>query len=129
MNSAHVARLTEGMNLAEIQHEMQKLGDFRTPPSQFHTIENGVEVVYVKKSGLQDQMKRLLMSVDMKADQGRPLSNLILSACKKIGIDISDHSFQNIREALINGNGNFQAEMDSLVIREAMSRHIKGHGF
>jgi hypothetical protein len=48
MNLTKVARLTEGMNLGAIQSEMSKLGDFRSPPSQYHTMENGVEVVYVK---------------------------------------------------------------------------------
>jgi hypothetical protein len=50
MNSTNVARLTEGMSLADIQGEMSKLGNFRSPPSQYHTMENGVEVVYVKIS-------------------------------------------------------------------------------
>ncbi len=48
MNLTKVARLTEGMNLGSIQSEMSKLGDFRSPPSQYHTMENGVEVIYVK---------------------------------------------------------------------------------
>jgi hypothetical protein len=42
MNLTKVARLTEGMNLGAIQSEMSKLGDFRSPPSQYHTMENGV---------------------------------------------------------------------------------------
>jgi hypothetical protein len=42
MNAGNVARLTEGMSLADIQREIHKLGDFRTPPSQHHTMENGV---------------------------------------------------------------------------------------
>jgi hypothetical protein len=50
MNLTKVARLTEGMNLGDIQGEMSKLGDFRSPPSKYHTIENGVEVVCVKIS-------------------------------------------------------------------------------
>jgi hypothetical protein len=57
MNLTKVARLTEGMNLGAIQSEMSKLGDFRSPPSQYHTMENGVEVIYVKKSGPQDKLK------------------------------------------------------------------------
>ena len=48
MNLTKVAMLTEGMNLGSIQSEMSKLGDFRSPPSQYHTMENGVEVIYVK---------------------------------------------------------------------------------
>jgi hypothetical protein len=48
MSSARMARLTEGMSLTDIQREMHKLGEFRSPPSQYHTMENGVEVVYVK---------------------------------------------------------------------------------
>lgn len=129
MNSARIARLTEGMNLGDIQREMNKLGDFRTPPAQFHTMENGVEVIYVKNSGLPDLLKRLIMSDDMKADQGSPLANLILTACQKIGVDISDNRFQNIREILINGNGSFHAEMDNLVALEVMVRHISSNGF
>jgi hypothetical protein len=38
MNLAKAARLTEGMNLGSIQSEMSKLGDFRTPPAQYHTM-------------------------------------------------------------------------------------------
>lgn len=40
MNLAYVVRLTDGMNLADIQREMQKLTAFRTPFSQFHTMQN-----------------------------------------------------------------------------------------
>jgi hypothetical protein len=129
MNSANMARLTEGMSLADIQGEMSKLGNFRSPPSQYHTMENGVEVVYVKKSGPQEKLKRLVMSENMKVDQARPLSNLILTACKKIGVDSSDRDYQNIREALINGNGGFHAEMINLATQEAIFQHVKKHGF
>ena len=120
MNSANVARLTEGMSLADIQREMSKLGNFHSPPSHYHTMENGVEVVYVKKSGPQDRLKRLIMSEDMKVDEARPLSNLIFNACKKIGVDVSDSRYQNISEALINGNEDFQSDMRDLVGLEFM---------
>jgi hypothetical protein len=122
MNLTKVARLTEGMNLGAIQGEMSKLGDFRSPPSQYHTMEDGVEVVYVKNSAPQDKLKRLVMSDDMKVDQARPLSNLILNACKKIGVDVSDSLYQNIREAIIKGNGDFHSDMHDLVGIEAMSK-------
>jgi hypothetical protein len=120
MGSARVARLTEGMNLADIQREMHKLGEFRSPPSQYYTMENGQEVIYVKKSGPQDRLKRLIMSEDMKVDEARPLSNLILNACKKIGVDVSDSRYRNVREALINGDVDFQSDMRDLVGLEFM---------
>ena len=129
MNLTKVARLTEGMSLGAIQSEMRKLGEFRSPPSQYHTMENGVEVVYVKKSGPQDKLKRLIMSEDMRADEAKPLSNLILNACKKIGVDDSNSGYQNILEALINGNGDFQGEMVDLATQEAMFQHVRKHGF
>jgi hypothetical protein len=129
MNLTKVARLTEGMNLGAIQGEMSKLGDFRSPPSQYHTMEDGVEVIYVKNSGPQDKLKRLVMSDDMKVDQARPLSNLILTACEKIGVDSSDRDYKNIREALINGNGDFHREMNYLVAQEDTLRHVRQHGF
>ena len=122
MNSTRVARLTEGMSLADIQRELNKLGEFRNPPSQHHTMENGVEVVYVKKSGPQDRLKRMIMSDDMKVDEARPLANLILNACERIGIDASDSRYQNIREAIINGNGDFHSDMRDLVGLEAMNK-------
>ena len=74
-------------------------------------------------------MKRLVMSADMRADEARPLTNLILNACKKIGVDISGSGYKNIREALVNGNGNFHLEMQNLVLQEAMSQYSRGHGF
>jgi hypothetical protein len=129
MNLTKVARLTEGMNLGAIQSEMSKLGNFRSPPSQYHTMENGVEVVYVKKSGPQDKLKRLIMSDDMKADEAKPLSNLILTACKKIGVDDSDSGYQKIREALINGNDDFYGELINLATQEAMVQHIRKDRF
>jgi hypothetical protein len=129
MNLTKVAILKEGMSLGDIQSEMNKLGNFRSPPSQYHTMENGVEVVYVKNSGPQDKLKRLVMSDDMKVDQARPLSNLILNACKKIGVDVSDGRYQNIREAIINGNGDYHREMNNLVAQEDMLRHVRQHGF
>jgi len=129
MNSTNVARLTEGMNLGAIQSEMSKLGNFRSLPSPYHTMENGVEVVYVKKSGPQDRLKRLIMSDEMKVDQARPLANLILQACKNIDVDDSDSGYQNLRDALINGNGDFHGEMINLVTREAMFQHVRNHGF
>ena len=122
MGSARVARLTEGMSLADIQREMNKLGEFRTAPSQYHTMENGQEVNYVKKSGPQDRLKRLVMSDDMRADVARPLSNLILHACKRIGIDVTDSRYQSIREALVSDNGDFQSDMRDLVGLEAMTK-------
>ena len=122
MNSRNVARLTEGMNLGAIQSEMSKVGEFRSPPSQYHTMENGMEVVYVKKSGPQDRLKRLIMSDDMKVDEARPLANLILKACEKIGIDASDSRYQNIREAIINGNGDFHSDMRDLAGLEVMKK-------
>ena len=122
MNLTKVARLTEGMNLGAIQSEMRKLGNFRSPPSQYHTMENGQEVIYVKKSGPQDRLRRLVMSDDMKADEASPLANLILNACKKIGVDITDGRYQNIREALVTGNGDFHSDMRDLVVLEAMSK-------
>lgn len=128
MNSTNVARLTEGMNLRAIQSEMRKLGNLRSPPSQYHTMENGVEVVYVKKSGPQERLKRLIMSDEMKVDQARPLANLISKACKNIDVDDSDSGYQNLREALINGNGDFHGEMTNLVTLEAMFQHIRNHG-
>jgi len=129
MNLTKVARLTEGMNLRAIQAEMSKLGDFRSPPSQYHTMESGVEVIYVKNSGPQDKLKRLVMSDDMKVDQARPLSNLILTACEKIGVDSSDRDYQNIREALITGNGDFQGKISDLATQEAIFQHVRKHGF
>lgn len=129
MNSTNVARLTEGMNLGAIQSEMSKLGNFRSPPSQYHTMENGVEVVYVKKSGPQDRLKRLIMSDEMKVDQARPLANLILKACKNIDVDDSDSGYQNLREALINENGDFHGEMINLVTQEAIFQYVRNHGF
>lgn len=129
MNSVNVARLTEGMSLGEIHLEMRKLGDFRSPPSQYHTMENGVEVVYVKKSGPQDRLKRLLMSQDMKVNEARPLANLILNACEKIGVDVSDSGYQNIREALINGNGDFHPEMNNLATQELLNKYVRKNGF
>ena len=120
MNLTKVARLTEGMNLRAIQGEMSKLGNFRSPPSQYHTMENGVEVVYVKNSSPQEKLKRLVMSDDMKVDQVRPLSNLILNACKNIGVDVSDSRYKNIREALVTGNGDFHSDMRDLVGLEFM---------
>jgi hypothetical protein len=129
MNSRNVARLTEGMNLGAIQSEMSKVGEFRSPPSQYHMMENGMEVVYVKKSGPQDRLKRLIMSDDMKVDEARPLANLILNACKKIDVDDSDDRYQNVREALVNGNGDFYGELMNLATQEAMDQHIRKHGF
>ncbi len=122
MGSARVARLTEGMSLADIQREMGKLGDFRTPPSQHHTMKNGQEVIYVKKSSPQDRLKWLVMSDDMRVDEARPLSNLILHACEKIGVDVTDSRYQSVREALVSGNGDFQSNMRDLVGLEAMSK-------
>jgi uncharacterized protein YeeX (DUF496 family) len=129
MNSVNVARLTEGMSLGEIHLEMRKLGDFRSPPSQYHTMENGVEVVYVKKYGPKDRLKRLLMSQDMKVNEARPLANLILNACEKIGVDVSDSGYQNIREALINGNGDFHPEMNNLATQELLNKYVRKNGF
>ncbi len=120
MSSARVARLTEGMSLADIQREMNKLGEFRSPPSQYHTMENGQEVIYVKKSSPQDRLKRLVMSDGMKVDEARPLANLILNACKNIGVDVNDVRYQNIRESLVTGGGDFQSDMQDLVCLEAM---------
>ena len=122
MNLTKVARLTEGMNLEAIQGEMSKLGDFRSPPSQYHTMENGQEVIYVKKSGPQDRLRRLVMSDEMKVGEASPLANLILNACKKIGVDVADGRYQNIREALVNGNVDFHSDMRDLVVLEAMSK-------
>ncbi len=120
MSSARVARLTEGMSLADIQREMNKLGEFRSPPSQYHTMESGQEVIYVKKSSPQDRLKRLVMSDGMKVDEARPLANLILNACKNIGVDVNDVRYQNIRESLVTGGGDFQSDMQDLVCLEAM---------
>ncbi len=120
MSSARVARLTEGMSLADIQREMNKLGEFRSPPSQYHTMENGQEVIYVKKSSPQDRLKRLVMSDGMKVGEARPLANLILNACKNIGVDVNDVRYQNIRESLVTGGGDFQSDMQDLVCLEAM---------
>jgi hypothetical protein len=120
MSSASVARLTEGMSLVEIQKEMNKLGTFHIPPVQHHTVENGIEVIYVKKAGPQDRLRRLIMSDEMKTDEARPLANLILNACKKIGVDISDSRYQNVREALISDKGDFHSDMQDLVGKEAM---------
>ena len=122
MNLTKVATLKEGMSLRDIQREMSKLGDFRSPPSQYHTMENGVEVVYVKKSGPQDRLRRLVLSDEMKADEASPLANLILNACEKIGVDIADGRYQNIREALVTGNGDFHSDMRDLVGLEAMRK-------
>jgi hypothetical protein len=69
------------------------------------------------------------MSDDMKVDEARPLANLILNACKKIGVDSSDRDYQNIREALINGNGDFHGEMINLATREVMVQHVRKNGF
>ncbi len=122
MGSARMARLTEGMSLADIQREMNKLGEFRTPPSQYHTMENGQEVIYVKKSGPQDRLKRLVMSDDMKADEARPLCNLILHACKKVNIDDTDGRYRNIRQALITGNESFASDLKDLVAIEVIKK-------
>jgi hypothetical protein len=122
MGSARRVRLTEGMSLEDIQGEINKLGEFRTPPSQYHTMENGQEVIYVKKSGPQDRLKRLVMSDDMRADEARPLCNLILQACKKIDVDDTDGRYRNIRQALITGNENFASDLKDLVAIEVMKK-------
>jgi hypothetical protein len=48
---------------------------------------------------------------------------------RKIGVDSSDRDYQNIREALINGNGNFQGKISDLATQEAMFQHVRKHGF
>lgn len=122
MRNVTVARLTEGMSLADIQRELGKLGPLRSPPSQHHTMENGVEVVYVKQSLPYDKLRRKFMSNDMRTDEARPLASLILQACKKINIQITDSRYQSIRESLISHKGEFESNMADLVATEIMKK-------
>jgi hypothetical protein len=99
---------------------MNKLGNFRSPPSQYHTMEKWSVGCARKKSGPQDRLKLLLMSEGMRVDEARPLANLVLNACKRIDVDFPASDYQNIREAPINGNGDFHSDMSNLVGLEFM---------
>ena len=123
MSSGLVARLTADMNLAQIQDKLSELGEFRSAPSQHHTMEKGIEVIYVKKSSPQDRLKRLIMSDDMKADAAMPLANLILNACKNIKVDSTDSRYQNIHKALTTGKGDFSSELANLVLQETLNKN------
>lgn len=122
MRNLTVARLTEGMSLADIQQELRKLGPLNSPPLQHHTMENGVEVIYVKQSLPQDKLRRKFMSSEMRTDEARPLANLILQACEKIKIQITDSRYQGIRESFISNKGEFESNMTDLVATEIMKK-------
>ena len=106
MKNIPTVRLSPDMNLKQIVDEIQKLDVSKGKLHQKSKIENGVEVVYLRRATAMDSIKNLFMGSAKRKESREPAFKLISTIAEKINLKESSVLMKNIKEQLNSGKGN-----------------------
>jgi hypothetical protein len=106
MKNIPTVRLSPDMNLKQIVDEIQNLDLSKGKLHQKSKIENGVEVVYLRRATAMDSIKNLFMSSVKRKESHEPAFKLISTKAGEIGLSEGSGLMINIKEHLNSGKGN-----------------------
>ena len=103
MNNLSSVRLSADMSLDAITKEIAKLDGSNGRLQQKSKIENGVEVVYLRRATAKDSIKNLFMGSAKRKESREPAFNLIRERAKAEGLDANHSLITNIKTSLKSG--------------------------
>lgn len=103
MGNIPSVRLSADMNLDAITKEIAKLDGSNGRLQQKSKIENGIEVVYLRRATAKDAIKNLFMSSAKRKESREPAFNLIRDRAKAEGLDANHSLMANIKTSLKSG--------------------------
>lgn len=103
MGNIPSVRLSADMSLDAITKEIAKLDGSNGRLQQKSKIENGVEVVYLRRATAKDSIKNLFMSSAKRKESREPAFNLIRDRAKAEGLDANHSLMANIKTSLKSG--------------------------
>ena len=106
MKNIPTARLSADMSLKQVVNEMEILAGSKGKFHQKNKIENGVEVVYLRRATAMDSIKNLFMGSAKRKESREPAFKLISTIAEKINLKESSVLMKNIKEQLNSGKGN-----------------------
>ena len=115
MSNVSSVRLSADMSLDEITKEIAKLDGSNGRLQQKSKIENGVEVVYLRRATAKDSIKNLFMSSAKRKESREPAFNLIRERAKAEGLDANHSLMNNIKSSLKSG-GNLSSGLQMIKI-------------
>ncbi len=103
MKNIPTARLHEHMSLKKAVYEMKKLGGSNGRIQQKSIIENGVEVVYLRRATAMDSIKNLFMGSAKRKESRESAFKMISTIAKKAGLEENNLLMKNIKTHLKSG--------------------------
>ena len=103
MKNIPTARLDANMSLNDIVKQMEKLDGSNGRIHQKSKIENGVEVVYLRRATAMDSIKNLFMSSVKRKESREPAFKLISTKAGEIGLSEGSGLMKNIKTHLKSG--------------------------
>jgi hypothetical protein len=104
MSNVSSVRLSADMSLDAITKEIAKLEGSNGRLQQKSKIENGVEVVYLRRATAKDSIKNLFMGSAKRKESREPAFNLIRERAKAEGLDANHPLMNNIKSSLKSGD-------------------------
>ena len=104
MSNVSSVRLSADMSLDAITKEIAKLDGSNGRLQQKSKIENGVEVVYLRRATAKDAIKNLFMGSAKRKESREPAFNLIRERAKAEGLDANHPLMNNIKSSLKSGD-------------------------
>jgi len=100
MGNIPSVRLSADMSLDAITKEIAKLDGSNGRLQQKSKIENGIEVVYLRRATAKDSIKNLFMGSAKRKESREPAFNLIRDRAKAEGLDANHSLMANIKTSL-----------------------------
>ena len=104
MNNLTSVRLSADMSLDAITKEIAKLDGSNGRLQQKSKIENGIEVVYLRRATAKDSIKNLFMGSAKRKESREPAFTLISKIAIKAGLNESHFLMKNIKTSLKSGD-------------------------
>jgi hypothetical protein len=104
MKNIPTVRLSADMSLDAITKEIAKLDGSNGRLQQKNKIENGFEVVYLRRATAKDSIKNLFMGSAKRKESREPAFNLIRDKAKAEGLDTNHSLITNIKMSLKSGD-------------------------
>ena len=103
MKNIPTVRLSPDMNLKQIVDEIQNLDLSKGKLHQKSKIENGVEVVYLRRATAMDSIKNLFMGSAKRKESRESAFKMISTIAKKVGLEENNLLMKNIKTHLKSG--------------------------
>ena len=119
MGNIPSVRLSSNMSLDAITKEIAKLDGSNGRLQQKSKLENGIEVVYLRRATAKDSIKNLFMGSANRKESREPAFKLISTIASKAGLNENHFLMNNIKTSLKSG--------DSLtIVLQGVQNLIKG---